>query len=71
MSLSTDSVTARHSSKRFLRRLVASVVVLNAIVIALALLALHKSRIRYEERALTAATNIAVFQERDLASTVA
>ena len=71
MSLSTDSVTARHSSKRFLRRLVAIVAALDAIVFTLAFLALHQSRVRYEERAVTAATNIAVFQERDLASTVA
>ena len=70
MSLPFDSASSLHSSKRFLLRLVAIVAVLNAIVIALALLALHKSRVRYEERALTAATNIAVFQERDLASTV-
>ena len=70
MSLSTGSVIARHSSKRFLRRLVAIVVVLDAIVIGAASLALHHSRVRYEERASTAATNIAVFQERDLVSTV-
>ncbi len=70
MSLPFDSAASLHSSKCFLLRLVAIVAVLNAIVIALALLALHKSRVRYEERALTAATNIAVFQERDLASTV-
>ena len=70
MSLPFDSADSQHSSKRFLLRLVAIVAVLNAIVIALALLALHKSRVRYEERALTAATTIAVFQERDLASTV-
>jgi len=70
MSLPFDSAASLHSSKRFLLRLVAIVAVLNAIVIALALLALHKSRIRYEERALTAATTVAVFQERDLASTV-
>ena len=70
MSLPFDSAASLHSSKRFLLRLVAIVAVLNAIVIALALLALHKSRIRYEERALTAATNVALFQERDLASTV-
>ncbi len=70
MSLSTASVTARHSSKRFLRRLVAIVVVLDAIVFTLALLALHQSRVRYDERAVTAATNIAIFQERDLVSTV-
>jgi diguanylate cyclase (GGDEF)-like protein/PAS domain S-box-containing protein len=70
MSLPFDSAASLHSSKRFLLRLVAIVAVLNAIVIALALLALHKSRVRYDERAVTAATNIAVFQERDLASTV-
>ena len=70
MSLSTGSVTARHSSKHFLRRLAAVVVVLDAIVIGAASLALHHSRARYEERASTAATNIAVFQERDLVSTV-
>ena len=70
MSLPFDFTASLHSSKRFLLRLVAIVAVLNAIVIALALLALHKSLIRYEERALTAATNIAVFQERDLATTV-
>ena len=69
MSLPLHS-SSLHSSKRFLLRLVAIVAVLNAIVIALALLALHKSRVRYEERALTAATTVAVFQERDLASTV-
>jgi len=70
MSLPSAPVTSSHSSKQFLLRLAAIVVVLNAIVIALALLALHKSRVRYEERAVTAATNIAVFQERDLVSTV-
>ena len=70
MSLPAASAASQHSSKRFLLRLVAIVAVLNAIVIALALLALHKSRVRYQERALTAATTIAVFQERDLASTV-
>jgi diguanylate cyclase (GGDEF)-like protein/PAS domain S-box-containing protein len=70
MSPSADSAASSHSSKHFLRRLVAIVAILNAIVIALALLALHKSRIRYEERALTAATTVAVFQERDLESTV-
>jgi diguanylate cyclase (GGDEF)-like protein/PAS domain S-box-containing protein len=70
MSLPTDPVTSLHSSRRFLLRLVTIVVLLNAIVFALALLALKQSRARYEERALTAATNIAVFQERDLLSTV-
>jgi diguanylate cyclase (GGDEF)-like protein/PAS domain S-box-containing protein len=70
MSISSGPVASSHSSKQFLRRLAAIVVVLNVIVIALALLALHKSRIRYDERALTAATNIAVFQERDLVSTI-
>ncbi len=70
MSPSVDSAASSHSSKHFLLRLAAIVAILNAIVIALALLALHKSRIRYEERALTAATTVAVFQERDLASTV-
>ena len=70
MSLPSASAASLHSSKRFLLRLVAIVAVLNAIVIALALLALHKSRVRYQERALTAATTIAVFQERDLESTI-
>jgi diguanylate cyclase (GGDEF)-like protein/PAS domain S-box-containing protein len=70
MSLPFDSAASLHSSKRFLLRLLVIVAVLNAIVIALALLALHKSRVRYEERALTATTNIALLQERDLASTV-
>ncbi len=70
MSLPSASATSSHSSKQFLLRLATVVVVLNAIVIALALLALHKSRVRYEERAVTAATNIALFQERDLVSTV-
>ena len=71
MSLSADSVTARHSSSRFLLRLVAIVAVLDAIVFAAAGMALRHSRVRYEERAATAATNMAVFQERDIASTVA
>jgi diguanylate cyclase (GGDEF)-like protein/PAS domain S-box-containing protein len=70
MSLSSTFISAPHSSKRFLLRLAAIVLLLDAIVFALALLALQQSRVRYEERALTAATNIAVFQERDLASTV-
>ena len=70
MSLPSNSVTSLHSSRRFLLRLAAFVVLLDAIVITLALLALHQSRVRYEERALTATTNIALFQERDLASTV-
>jgi len=70
VSLSSGPVASTRSSKRFLFRLVIIVVLLNAIVFALALLALHQSRARYEERALTAASNIAVFQERDLESTV-
>jgi hypothetical protein len=70
MSHPFDSAASLHSSKRFLLRLVAIVAVLNAIVIALACLALHKSRVRYEDRAQTAATNIALFQERDLATTI-
>ena len=70
MSPSADPTASSHSSKHFLLRLVAIVAVLNAIVIALALLALHKSRTRYDERALTAVTTVAVFQERDLASIV-
>jgi diguanylate cyclase (GGDEF)-like protein/PAS domain S-box-containing protein len=69
MSLSSGHLTSTHSSKRFLLRLAAIVVLLDAIVFTLALLALHQSRARYEERALTAASNIAVFQERDLEST--
>ena len=71
MSIATDSVTARHSSRRFLRRLLAIVVVLDAIVVLASLQAVHHSRARYEERASTAAANLAIFQERDLASTVA
>ena len=70
MLLPSTFVAPSLSSKRFLLRLAAIVLLLDAIVVALALLALHKSRLRYEERALTAATNIAMFQERDLASTV-
>ena len=70
MSLPSDPVTLLHHSRRFLFRLVAIVVLLNAIVLALAVLALQQSRVRHEERALTAATNIAMFQERDLLSTV-
>ena len=70
MSHPFDPAASLHSSKRFLLRLVAIVAVLNAIVIALACLALHKSRVRYEDRAQTAATNIALFQERDIATTV-
>ena len=57
-------------SKRFLLRLVVVVALLNIFVIALGLLALHQSRVRYDERANAAATNIAIFQERDLQSTV-
>ena len=70
MSSSSGHVNSTHSSKRFLLRLVAIVVLLNVIVFTLALLALHQSRARYEERALTAVGNVAVFQERDLESTV-
>ncbi len=70
MSLSSGPVASPQSSKRFLLRLAASVVLLNVIVFTLALLALYQSRARYEERAFTAASNIAVFQERDLESTI-
>jgi diguanylate cyclase (GGDEF)-like protein/PAS domain S-box-containing protein len=70
MSFSSGHVNSTHGSKRFLLRLAAIVVLLNVIVFTLALLALRQSRARYEERAFTAASNIAVFQERDLESTV-
>ena len=70
MSLWSGPIASTRSSKRFLLRLAASVVLLNVIVFTLALLALYQSRARYEERALTAASNIAVFQERDLESIV-
>jgi diguanylate cyclase (GGDEF)-like protein/PAS domain S-box-containing protein len=70
MSLPSTSVNTVHSSRRFLRRLASVVALLIAMVAALAAVALHQSRMRYEERAATAATNIALFQERDLVSTV-
>ena len=70
MSLLSSSIHSMNRPKHFLLRLAAIVGLLVAIVCTLAVLALSQSRVRYEERALTAATNIAVFQERDLASTV-
>ena len=70
MSLPSTSVNTVHSSRRFLLRLSAVVALLNAMVFVLAAVALQQSRVRYEERAATAATNIAIFQERDLVSTV-
>jgi diguanylate cyclase (GGDEF)-like protein/PAS domain S-box-containing protein len=70
MSLPSTSVNTVHSSRRFLLRLASVVALLIAMVAALAAVALYQSRVRYEERAATAATNLAVFQERDLVSTV-
>jgi len=62
--------TSAERSRRFLRRLVTIAALLNGCVFALAAMALYQSRLRYEERATAAASNVAVFQERDLQSTV-
>ena len=70
MSLPSSSVNTVHSSRRFLLRLASVVVLLNAMVFALAAVTLQQSRARYEERAATAATNLAILQERDIAATV-
>ncbi len=68
MLSSPDASSKR--SRRFLLRLIIAVALLNGFVVTLALLALQQSRVRYDERAIAAATNIAIFQERDLESTV-
>ena len=60
MSPPIQPKSSAQGTGRFLRRLIGIAAFLNVSVFTLAVLTLHQTRVRYDERATAAANNIAI-----------